>query len=393
MFRKIKTLLLISVTMISLSLTSYKVNALQSTILDSINGQYAIVIDYDTNQILASKNADERMYPASLTKMLTAIVAIENLTDMNQTVTITDEMLDGLAEANASMVGFKAGDTPTVQDILYGIALPSGADATNAAAFTISGSIEAYVDLMNQKAQEIGMSNSHFVNTTGLHDENHYSTARDMATLLQYCLTNETFKTVFSTHEYTTSALVSAPSGIALTNTIFKAAENNNYSIPGLIGGKTGFTYPAGHCLAAWSQVNDMNLITVVCNADAYSYTSPHIQDTDTILWDMQSWNKNTIIAQGTTVKTITIDHLVSEDETIEVKAPETITLDLPIDATVTTTCTLPDTIEVTNDEQSVTGELTIMANNEMVYTTTLMVKVDGEKNLIDKILMWLKNL
>lgn len=393
MFKKIKALLLVTFTMISLSLNSYTTNALQSNILDSINGQYGIIIDYQTNQIIATKNADDRLYPASLTKMLTAIVAMENLTDLNQTVTITDEMLDGLAAANASMVGFKAGDTPTIQDLFYGIALPSGADATNAVAYTISGSIEAYVELMNQKAQEIGMSNSHFVNTTGLHDENHYSTARDLAKLLQYCLTNETFKTVFSTHEYTTSALVSAPSGIALQNTIFKAATTNNYSIPGLIGGKTGFTYPAGHCLAAWSQVNDMNLITVVCNADAYAYNSPHIQDTDIILNDMQSWNTSTLIQQGTTVKTITIDHLVSEDETIEVTAPETVTLDLPIDATITTTCTLPDTVVVKNEQQSVSGELTITANNELVYTTTLMIKVDPEKNLIDKFLMFLKNL
>ena len=155
-----------------------KIYAFENTVLDNISATFAIVIDRDTNQILAEKDADTKMYPASMTKMMTAIIAIENLTDLNQQITITQDMIAGLIEQNASLAGFKVGDTPTVQDILYGIALPSGADATNAAAFTISGSIEAYVDLMNEKAQAIGMTNTHFVNTTGLHDENHYSTAR-----------------------------------------------------------------------------------------------------------------------------------------------------------------------------------------------------------------------
>ena len=116
-----------------------------------LTSDYAIVLDSDTGQILSEKNADEKMYPASMTKMMTALVAIEQITDPNETVTITSEMLKGLTEANASVAGFMAGDAPTMLDLLYGVALPSGADASNAFAFHFEGSVEAYVEKMNQK--------------------------------------------------------------------------------------------------------------------------------------------------------------------------------------------------------------------------------------------------
>ena len=369
------------------------VYAIENTLLDDITATYAIVIDRDTNEVLAQKNADEKMYPASLTKMMTAIIAIENLTDLNQTITITEEMISGLAEADASVAGFQVNDTPTVQDILYGIALPSGADATNAAAFTICGSIDSYVDLMNEKAKQIGMTNTHFVNTTGLHDDNHYSTARDMAKLLQYCLNNETFSTIFSSHSYTTSSLTSHPEGIQLESTLFKAAERNNYSIPGLIGGKTGFTYPAGRCLAAWEDVNDMHLITIVANSSVEATNSPHVGDTDNILNQLQSWNTTAILSKENVVTTIQVTHPCADTDTIEVKAPEDLSLDLPTDAQTTITCTLPTTVESTNSKQNLEGDLTVTVNNEVVYTTKIMIQVQAESHLLDKIIIWFTNL
>ena len=381
------------VTVVMFSSMIQPVYAIENTLLNDITATYAIVIDRDTNEVLSQKNADEKMYPASLTKMMTAIIAIENLTDLNQTITITEEMISGLAEADASVAGFQVNDTPTVQDILYGIALPSGADATNAAAFTICGSIDSYVDLMNEKAQQIGMTNTHFVNTTGLHDDNHYSTARDMAKLLQYCLNNETFSTIFSSHSYTTSSLTSHPEGIQLESTLFKAAERNNYSIPGLIGGKTGFTYPAGRCLAAWEDVNDMHLITVVANSSVEATNSPHVGDTDNILNQLQSWNTTAILSKENVVTTIQVTHPCADTDTIEVKAPEDLSLDLPTDAQTTITCTLPTTVESTNSKQNLEGDLTVTVNNEVVYTTKIMIQVQAESHLLDKIIIWFTNL
>ncbi len=390
MFKKILSFVMIVFLMI---ISIQPIQALDTTILDSINATYAIVIDRDTNQVLCEKDADTKLYPASLTKMMTAIIAIENLTDFNQTITITEDMVAGLKEQDASLAGFQVGDTPTVQDVLYGIALPSGADATNAAAYTISGSIEAYVELMNEKAQQIGMTNTHFVNTTGLHDENHYSTARDLSKLLQYCLQNETFQTIFSTHSYTTSSLASEINGITFTNTLFKSAELNNYAIPGLIGGKTGFTYPAGHCLASWEDINDMHLITIVCNSDAYAYNSPHVADTNSILEQLQSWNKQALLTKDNIITTIEVTHPHAKTETLSIKAPEDCNLDLPNDVESTITCTLPTSVSSSLSWQNIEGDLTITVQDQVVYTKKIMVKIKAETHLYDKLSLWFSSL
>ncbi len=118
-----------------------------------ITSDYAYLIDLDTGQVLYEKGSSDRIYPASMTKMMTTILAIENLPDTSMTVTVTEEMLAGLKEASASRAGFDVGDEPTVLDLLYGDILPSGADCSRALSFTIAGSEEAYVDLMNAKAR------------------------------------------------------------------------------------------------------------------------------------------------------------------------------------------------------------------------------------------------
>ena len=390
MRKKIKKLLLIFVTLISLHTTTYQAKA-DDSLTQDLSAVYAIVMDRDTNQILSQKNADEKMYPASMTKLMSAIVAIENFTDLNQTITITQEMLAGLSEAGASVAGFQVNDTPTVQDILYGIALPSGADATNAIAFTLCGGIDGYVEKMNEKAQEIGMNNTHFVNTTGLHDENHYSTVHDIALLLQYCLKNQTFSTIFSTHEYTTSALASHPNGIVLESSLFKAATQNQYTITGLIGGKTGFTYPAGRCLASWEDFQNMHLITVVADADPYDSSAPHIRDTDQICNALQNWSQQEILTKQNTITTMQVTHTISKPDTIDIKAPDDLKLDLAENDSVSIKCTLPQTISCRNTTQNIEGDLTITVNDELVYNTRIMVKVKAESHLLDRIVNYFK--
>lgn len=385
--------MILLITLLFIFVTNlYPVQAVEDTLTSAIQSQYAIVIDRDTNQVLSEKNADERMYPASMTKMMTAIIALEHLTDLSQTITITDEMLNGLKEEDASVAGFKAGDTPTVQDILYGIALPSGADATNAVAYTISGSIEAYVQLMNDKATQIGMTNTHFMNVTGLHDDNHYSTARDMSKLLQYCLQNPTFETIFSTHTYTTSSLTSAPNGIQFTSSLFMAAEVNAYAIPGVIGGKTGFTYPAGHCLAAWEEINGMRLITVVAHADKDLPHSPHIQDTNTITTLLQqNWQKSTVLSTSQELMKIHVTHPFTDDTTISIYPPEDFSYDLENTTSVDIQCTLPKTISAHTYAQNIEGTISVTLDGKLLYSTEIMVKIPAEDNLFNTVALWIQ--
>ena len=141
-------------------------------------------------EVLAEKGMDEKIYPASMTKVMTLLVAAENLPDLGATFPMTQAIIDPLYLAGASMAGYVNGETVTMRDLLYGAVVPSGAEATEALAQAVAGSEEAFVAMMNEKAAALGLTNTHFMNTSGLHDENHYSTVREIALILQAALEN-----------------------------------------------------------------------------------------------------------------------------------------------------------------------------------------------------------
>lgn len=224
---------------------------------DAIGAQYALLIDADGGRVLAQKNASVRMYPASMTKLMTLIVAIENIDDLTRTFTMTEEILQPLYEADASCAGFQPGETVTVMDLLYGAALPSGADATTGLAILAAGSEEAFVGLMNEKVEELGLKNTHFMNASGLHDEDHYSTAIDMALILEYCLRDDLCRRVISTAVYTTTATEQHPDGITIYDTMFNKMYGTEVEGITILGGKTGYTDEAGQCLASYAETPD----------------------------------------------------------------------------------------------------------------------------------------
>ena len=157
-----------------------------------LKSKSAILYNMTDDKVLYEKNADQEVYIASLTKMMTALVAIENIKDFNQKVVVTSDMLKDVTY-DLSVAGFNVGNILTYDEILYGIILKSGADATEIAAYSISGSEKEFVKLMNQKAEEIGMNNSHFSNVIGIEGDNHHSTARDVMKLVKYALQNKKF--------------------------------------------------------------------------------------------------------------------------------------------------------------------------------------------------------
>lgn len=234
---------------------SYDVDTLK---LDSkINSQYAILVDYDNHKVLAQKDGESKIYPASMTKLMTLIVAIEHTENFEDKFTMTEEILSDLYAQDASMVGFSAGEECSIMDMLYGAALPSGADATTGLAIYTAGSEEAFVRLMNEKVQELGLHNTHFMNASGLYDENHYSTPTDIAIILEYCLQNELCKKVISTYTYTTAATEQHPDGIVLYDTMFNKMTGTEVQGITILGGKTGYTDEAGQCLASYAQTPD----------------------------------------------------------------------------------------------------------------------------------------
>lgn len=234
------------------------------TLEEDADTKYAILIDTETHEIIAYRDYNTRMYPASLTKVMTLIVAVENIENLSDTVTITADMIDPMIDLHASRAGFVAGETPTLEQALYGTILPSGADAALAVAEYVAGSEEAFVELMNAKAQEIGLQNTHFTNVVGLHDEMHYSTAEDMALVLEYAIQDDTCRKILSTYEYQIPPTEFNPEGLLLTSTLFSRMTGTE--MPGVViqGGKTGFTDQAGQCLGTFAEINGKTYIMVV---------------------------------------------------------------------------------------------------------------------------------
>ena len=231
---------------------------------NNIVSQYAVLVNADDGTITASKNANEKMYPASMTKLMSLLVAVENIKDFNDTYTITYELIAPLIEQEAARAGFESGETVSITDLLYGMALPSGADATMAIVDYVSGNEETFVALMNQKAKALGMNHTHFTNAVGLHDENHYSTALDIAILMKAAMENPTCRQILGSVEYRTTSTQQHPNGMILLSTMYKRMYGNEVKNMTIIGGKTGFTDQAMQCLASYATAVDGNEYVVV---------------------------------------------------------------------------------------------------------------------------------
>ena len=229
----------------------------------------AILIDPDSGMVLAEKNPDEKIYPASMTKVMTLLVAVENLPDLDAPFTMTQTIIDPLYLAGASMAGFVNGETVTLRDLLYGAVVPSGAEATEALAQAAAGSEEAFVALMNEKAAALGLTGTHFTNTSGLHDENHYSTAREIALIMQAALQNETCAEVLRAENYRAAETEQHPDGLAMTNKFLYRAHHE-YALGGaeITAAKTGYTAEAMNCCASAGKTPDgRSVVCVTANA------------------------------------------------------------------------------------------------------------------------------
>ncbi len=168
----------------------------------STNSKIVEIYDLTENKVLYEVGNKDKVYIASLTKIATTITAIENIKNLDEKVTITQGMLNTVSNI-ASTAGLKAGDVVTYRDLLYASMVPSGADATNSLAILTSGSIDNFVNKMNDLVKRIGLTNTHFVNVTGLDVENHYSTVEEVRKLLVYALSNDLFKQIYMTRDYT----------------------------------------------------------------------------------------------------------------------------------------------------------------------------------------------
>lgn len=225
-----------------------------------INSDYAVLMDAATGAVIAEKNSDAMMYPASLTKIMTLIVARERISDLDSTVTFTRGMLYSL-ELDAMKVGYQVGERASAIDLMYGAMLPSGCDATVGLAYMCASDEAAFAGLMNEKALSLGLTRTHFANSSGLHDRNNYTTAHELATIFAYALGDELMRKIICTDSYTTSGNGSDPATRhKLTDRLFLNMREYDSSYGAvklrgftMLGGKTGYVDESGSCLASYA--------------------------------------------------------------------------------------------------------------------------------------------
>ena len=231
----------------------------------------ACVMDADTGQILYAKNMNEKHYPASITKVLTGLVLIEN-TNLSDVITFHNDCWDGVNYYSDMNVGMLDGEQLTVDQALHCILMASANEVCNGAAIHVAGSVPAFVDMMNERAAEIGCENTHFVTPNGLHDEKHYTTAHDMALIARECIKNAVFRRITGTREYTIKKTNMRKEGFGISQK-HKMLMYTDFHYDACIGGKTGYTEEARNTLITFAEKNGMSLVSVVMyNADGHIY-------------------------------------------------------------------------------------------------------------------------
>ena len=210
------------------------------------------------------KGERQRISIASLTKIMTAICIIENVDDFEEITTVPQSIFFEIEQNNLATAGLIPGEEINYWDLLHGIMLPSGSDAVMTAALSLCGDEESFVDLMNEKATQLGMADTHFTNPTGLDEANHYSTVRDMMILLEYALKNKSFYQLFTSLNYQGQTTNLHPEGNYFTNSMISRGESLELSNGRIIGGKTGYTSKAGLCLASLAEIDGKEYLLII---------------------------------------------------------------------------------------------------------------------------------
>lgn len=251
----------------------------EEVFLGELYSEAAALLD-EEGRIVGSKNLEKRIYPASLTKIMTVILSIEKLDNLQEKVTLREGIFPELYAQDASMAGFLPGEKVTYKDLLYGALLPSGAECCVALAENACGSEEKFVSEMNKKAKKLGMKNTHFTNTTGLHDKKHYTTVQDLSRLLCYAMKNQQFSKIFTTFSYSVPATNKHPEGFTFSSTLSQELEKAGVKDTCIIGGKTGYTSNAGLCLATAAEINGKKYFFITAHAEGSHNTEPyHVLD------------------------------------------------------------------------------------------------------------------
>ena len=374
----------------------FEYNREEQQILDNapeIGCKAAYVADPVTGKVFYEKNAHEKMYPASTTKILTALVVMENC-NLNETAVVSQHALDLIPSQEYSDAGLVAGEELKIRDLLYALLIPSANEAANVLAEHVSGSIEAFAQLCNNRAKELGCENLHFVNPNGIHDDNHYCTAYDLYLIAKECKKYQEFNDIVRQESFTVPATDIYPyydRYYENTNLLIQRFSWNYY-YPACTGIKTGHTSQAGECLVSSCTLDHFNIISVVLGGEEENSIGLNDRFYDTRqLFDFvkNNYSYKEIVHKGDVLATINVDKATKETSSLDVIVNTSIWAIVPntMDMNeIPTYVYLPDEIEAP-----------VMQFQKMAKVT---YKVDGQNytadmiasHTVEKIPYWIHN-
>ena len=340
------------------------------------NAKAALLIDLNTGRTIYEQDADEQVYPASLTKIMTCLLALEN-GNLSDTVTITENAYADLV-SGSSTADLQVGEQLRLEDLLYCMMVESGNEAANAVAEHIGGTIEDFVKMMNERAYELGCTHTHFMNPHGLHNESHYTTARDLSLIVQAALKSENFRTITNTAEYTLPATnLSDERVLKTTNMLIFQNSGNRYYYPKAIGIKTGYTTPAGRCVISAAKSSGMYLLGIICGAETTVLETGDIQ--------MESFPEcinlfNYGFDNFSYVSVLSPLYPVAQVSVLNSAGAEAVAVSPKDDVNIELT---NESVEAPVQESDVLGHATVSYNGELLAETDLLAIADVARSEI----------
>ncbi len=295
----------------------------------NLNSEAAILVEVSTGRIIYEKNSTKQMYPASTTKILTAILVIENC-ELDEIVTVRESALSNIPSGYVTC-NLQIGEQLTVKDLLYALMIPSANDAAYVLAEYVAGSVENFSVMMNDKARELGCKTTHFVNPNGIHEDSHYSTAYDLYLIADYAMKNEFFRELVATTVYTLPATEKYPAEDRILKTTNELLNENSrkYFYKNAIGIKTGYTSKAGNCLIGGASRDGLEFIAVVLNGGTTDegLNSRYVDSKKLFEYAYDNFTLTKIIEKGSVVQTLEIENGTKETKHLDLVIDETITV------------------------------------------------------------------
>ncbi len=364
----------------------------------SVEAAAAILLDADYDEVLYEYNADARRYPASITKVMTGLLTVEAIDrgelSMDQVVTLGDTLYMGIGEGGSSQ-GLKTGEMLTVRDLLCCALIPSANEACNALAVAVAGDIPTFVARMNSRAQELGMTNTHFTNTHGYHDDNHYTTARDISRMCREAMKHPDFRSIVSSKSYVVPETnLHAKRELHDTNAMvsnFRTGSGDGAKLlyRYAVGIKTGFTPEAGYCLASAAEKDGRLMIAVLLGGqywkvDGQYYENNYFVESRELLeYGFNNFSRKTVLSQIEPVATIPVE-LCAEQDYVTVQPARALEATLPNDmdpAQFQREVTLAEGLEAPIQKGQVLGRISISQDGREFGTVDLIASTALERS------------